>query len=461
MKKKGKKSLALAMTLAVTVTSVPPVYAADTAHTPMILPELSDGENAKAVSWKYEKLDQAPMKESVQASSENTPEQWNEGPAKLAFDGNNSTAWHTHYTYSGHEIPHWIQWDLGDTYDVGRISYTRKSDGATGTWKNIKVEATEDGTTWKTVCEKELPETAKGETTNIDFEPVKAKSLKVTISDVYATGDKFASAGEINVYKAIKDITLVDPIKVVPEKTTMKEGETQQLKYELTSEAQEVGGEVKWRVTDSDVLKVDENGFVTAVGEGTESAVVEFRVGDTTYNNYVDITVEKVETECTINLNGTKYTANSLEEAVTKAGLTELTSVKFESGVIREEDFDFLKKFNRIQYTLKEFSIGDDVVLRGLAGNKIPVNAFYKNTSGYALNTVYLGKNVKGLESQAFAYCKELTSFVAPGLESMHENALNRVNKLPELSLPSLKEVGAPLFGTMKNTVTTKVSLPP
>ena len=460
MKKKGKKSLALAMTLAVTVTSVPPVYAADTAHTPMILPELSDGENAKAVSWKYEKLDQAPMKESVQASSENTPEQWNEGPAKLAFDGNNSTAWHTHYTYSGHEIPHWIQWDLGDTYDVGRISYTRKSDGATGTWKNIKVEATEDGTTWKTVCEKELPETAKGETTNIDFEPVKAKSLKVTISDVYATGDKFASAGEINVYKAIKDITLVDPIKVVSEKTTMKEGETQQLKYELTSEAQEVGGEVKWRVTDNDVLKVDENGLVTAVGEGLGRAAVEFRVGNTTYNNYVDITVEKVETECKINLNGTDYTANSLEEAVTKSGLTELTSVKFESGVIREADFDFLKTVNRIQYTLKEFSIGDDVVLRGLAGNKIPVNAFYKDMSGYALNTVYLGKDVKGLESQAFAYCKELTSFVAPGLESMHENALNRVNKLPELSLPSLKEVGAPLFGTMKNTVTTKVSLP-
>ena len=47
MKKKGKKSLALAMTLAVTVTSVPPVYAADTAHTPMILPELSDGETRK------------------------------------------------------------------------------------------------------------------------------------------------------------------------------------------------------------------------------------------------------------------------------------------------------------------------------------------------------------------------------------------------------------------------------
>ena len=459
MKKKGKKSLALAMTLAVTVTSVPPVYAADTAHTPMILPELSDGENAKAVSWKYEKLDQAPMKESVQASSENTPMEWNEGPANLAFDGDINTGWHT--DYKTHQGPYSIEWNLGGTHKIGKLQYTRKKTGSAGIWKEIKIEVKTGENDWQTAYEGTIAETADGASTDITFEPIDASDVKVTVLKSYDNPEtKYASAGEINVYKAIKDITLVDPIKVVSEKTTMKEGETQQLKYELTSEAQEVGGEVKWRVTDNDVLKVDENGLVTAVGEGLGRAAVEFRVGNTTYNNYVDITVEKVETECKINLNGTDYTANSLEEAVTKSGLTELTSVKFESGVIREADFDFLKTVNRIQYTLKEFSIGDDVVLRGLAGNKIPVNAFYKDMSGYALNTVYLGKDVKGLESQAFAYCKELTSFVAPGLESMHENALNRVNKLPELSLPSLKEVGAPLFGTMKNTVITKVSLP-
>ena len=35
--------------------------------------------DTKAISYKYTKLDQAPMKESVQASSENTPMQWSEG----------------------------------------------------------------------------------------------------------------------------------------------------------------------------------------------------------------------------------------------------------------------------------------------------------------------------------------------------------------------------------------------
>ena len=362
MKKKGKKSLALAMTLAVTVTSVPPVYAADTAHTPMILPELSDGENAKAVSWKYEKLDQAPMKESVQASSENTPMEWNEGPANLAFDGDINTGWHT--DYKTHQGPYSIEWNLGGTHKIGKLQYTRKKTGSAGIWKEIKIEVKTGENDWQTAYEGTIAETADGASTDITFEPIDASDVKVTVLKSYDNPEtKYASAGEINVYKAIKDITLVDPIKVVSEKTTMKEGETQQLKYELTSEAQEVGGEVKWRVTDNDVLKVDENGLVTAVGEGLGRAAVEFRVGNTTYNNYVDITVEKVETECKINLNGTDYTANSLEEAVTKSGLTELTSVKFESGVIREADFDFLKTVNRIQYTLNDVGVKSPAIV--------------------------------------------------------------------------------------------------
>ena len=127
---------------------------------------------------------------------------------------------------------------------------------------------------------------------------------------------------------------------------------------------------------------MDENGVVTAVGAGSGTVSANYRLGDTTYNNSLDVIVEKVETECAINLNGTDYTANSLEEAVTEAGIKELTSVKFENGVIRKEDFDFLKKFNRIQYTLKEFSIGDNVVLRGLNGNAIPFEGFLCFLSG-------------------------------------------------------------------------------
>lgn len=431
MKKKGKKGLAVAMTLAVTMTSVPTAFATD--------------------------------EESVKASSENTEHLWNEGPANLAFDGDINTGWHT--DYETHESPYTIEWNLGGTYKIGKLEYERKHTGSAGIWKEIKIEVKNgENSEWQTAYAGTIENTADGAHTDITFDPVDASDVKVTVLKSYDNPEnKYASAGEINVYKATKDVTLIDPIKILPEEgksTTMKEGETQKFRYELTPEAVEAGGTVEWRVREGSILNVDENGVVTAVGAGTEKVSANYKLGNTSYNTYLEVTVEKVETECTISLNGTQYTGNSLQEIVEQSKLTELTSVKFESGAIRDTDFDYLEKFSRIKWTLKEFRIGDDVELRGLAGNAIPLNAFYASYPGYSLEKVYLGKNVKGMEQNAFAMCRSITSFEAPGLETMDSSALDRVNSLTELNLPSLKVVDGPLFGSMNNRTTTKVSLP-
>lgn len=164
---------------------------------------------------------------------------------------------------------------------------------------------------WQTAYNGTIAETADGASTDITFEPVDASDVKVTVVKSYDNPEgKYASAGEINVYSATKEVTLVNPIKILPEEgktTTMKEGETQQFRYELTQEAEEAGGTVKWRVQDSSILKVDENGFVTAVSAGKGKVSANYKLGNTTYNTYIDVTVEKVETECTISLNGTQY----------------------------------------------------------------------------------------------------------------------------------------------------------
>ena len=463
MKKKGKKGLAVAMTLAVTVTSVPMAFAADEESQLMTLPEWSGEKKEKETVWKYEKLDQAPMKESVKASSENTEHLWNEGPANLAFDGDINTGWHT--DYETHESPYTIEWNLGGTYKIGKLEYERKHTGSAGIWKEIKIEVKNgENSEWQTAYAGTIENTADGAHTDIIFDPVDASDVKVTVLKSYDNPEnKYASAGEINVYKATKDVTLIDPIKILPEEgksTTMKEGETQKFRYELTPEAVEAGGTVEWRVREGSILNVDENGVVTAVGAGTEKVSANYKLGNTSYNTYLEVTVEKVETECTISLNGTQYTGNSLQEVVEQSKLTELTSVKFESGVIRDTDFDYLKKFNRLQWTLKEFSIGDDVKLRGLSGDAIPLNAFYASYPGYNIEKVYLGKNVKGMGMNAFGMCRSLISFEAPGLEEMHTTALNRVNGLVELNLPSLKVVNDPLFGNMSNSTTETVKLP-
>ena len=120
-----------------------------------------------------------------------------------------------------------------------------------------------------------IENTADGAHTDIIFDPVDASDVKVTVLKSYDNPEnKYASAGEINVYKATKDVTLIDPIKILPEEgksTTMKEGETQKVRYELTPEAVEAGGTVEWRVREGSILNVDENGVVTAVGAGTEN----------------------------------------------------------------------------------------------------------------------------------------------------------------------------------------------
>ena len=147
----------------------------------------------------------------------------------------------------------------------------------------MKVKNGETGS-WQTAYNGTIAETADGASTDITFEPVDASDVKVTVVKSYDNPEgKYASAGEINVYSATKEVTLVNPIKILPEEgktTTMKEGETQQFRYELTQEAEEAGGTVKWRVQDSSILKVDENGFVTAVsaGKGKVSAIINWEI---------------------------------------------------------------------------------------------------------------------------------------------------------------------------------------
>lgn len=226
MKKKGKKGLAVAMTLAVTVTSVPMAFAADEESQLMTLPEWSGEKKAKETVWKYEKLDQAPMKESVKASSENTEHLWNEGPANLAFDGDINTGWHT--DYETHESPYTIEWNLGGTYKIGKLEYERKHTGSAGIWKEIKIEVKNgENSEWQTAYAGTIENTADGAHTDIIFDPVDASDVKVTVLKSYDNPEnKYASAGEINVYKATKDVTLIDPIKILPEEgksTTMKE----------------------------------------------------------------------------------------------------------------------------------------------------------------------------------------------------------------------------------------------
>ena len=165
----------------------------------------------------YEKLPQGPMKASAKASSHQESNQWGDGDAALAFDGNTSNGWHSEYTSK--EGPHWIQWSLGGSHQIGRIEYQVKNTGANGRFKDIQVEVKNGGedAPWTTVATKTLSDVGQGGKCNIDFAPVDATDVKITIKSSYNSNEQgvLASAGELNVYKGLPDLNATDTYTLI------------------------------------------------------------------------------------------------------------------------------------------------------------------------------------------------------------------------------------------------------
>ncbi len=196
-----------AVALCMAATMVAPVWAA------------SEEPSAKASNGVvYELLDRAPMQESATASSEKKPTEWHDGVAGMAFDGTTAEAWSTAYT--GAPQPHWIKWDLtadGTDVLIGKLVYKWK-DGwkageglysGNGKWKNIEVYTYLDGVENRV---NEFTLNNSNQVQEIVFDqPVMADAMKVVINHCYAelsNKDGIASAGEIEVYKAEKTVTL-------------------------------------------------------------------------------------------------------------------------------------------------------------------------------------------------------------------------------------------------------------
>lgn len=159
-------------------------------------------------------LDKTAMKASATASSQEAEatSQWGDGPAAWAFDGDISKAWHSQYSSGQVRGPHTIAWNLtGDNSAVlvGRLEYVMKgaNNGGNGLWKQIKVEATVDGTA-QVVYEGAVT-LGEGNHAMIDFTtgPVNATALKVTVKEGH---NDFACAGELTVYQAKTKIEM-DP----------------------------------------------------------------------------------------------------------------------------------------------------------------------------------------------------------------------------------------------------------
>ena len=118
--------------------------------------------------------------------------------AQNAFDGDPSTHWHTRWR--GDKIPdypHFVACELdGEKTLSGVVLFPRTSGPANGRVRGYRLELSDDGRSWRTVYESELPDSE--DMTEIRFDkPASGQYLRFTALSPHRRGEKFASMGEI------------------------------------------------------------------------------------------------------------------------------------------------------------------------------------------------------------------------------------------------------------------------
>ena len=114
------------------------------------------------------------------------------------LDGDPGTIWHTDYTNAQAPYPHWVTLKLAGPADVDGFGYLDRQDGGpNGKVGDYRIAVSDDGTTWKTVTQGTLADSAQ--TQDVTFAAVRASYVRFTALNAL-NGQPFASAAELRVY---------------------------------------------------------------------------------------------------------------------------------------------------------------------------------------------------------------------------------------------------------------------
>ena len=141
----------------------------------------------------FERIDAIPVTVTFASSVET-----NEGDADHMTDGNPNTFWHTMYSVTVANYPHWVDFDCGAVKTLKGFSYLPRQDSSNGNIKDYEVQVSMDGKTWSQPV-------ATGAFANnrtlkrvIFDKPVRARYLRFTAKSSQ-DGQDFATCAEFNV----------------------------------------------------------------------------------------------------------------------------------------------------------------------------------------------------------------------------------------------------------------------
>lgn len=143
-------------------------------------------------SSQYDKIERISVLIKFASSSEP-----GEGNPEHLLDNDPNTYWHTMYSVTMANYPHWIDFDCNSVKNIKGFTYLPRQDSRNGNIKRYKVEVSEDYKVWK--------EVASGEFANnqslkrvLFTQPVKARYLKFTALSSQ-DGQDFATGAEFSI----------------------------------------------------------------------------------------------------------------------------------------------------------------------------------------------------------------------------------------------------------------------
>lgn len=144
-------------------------------------------------SQTFSRIESIPLSVVFASSQEN-----GEGDATLLTDGNPDTYWHTMYSVTVANYPHWVDFDCGETKTIKGFTYLPRQDSDNGNIKGYRILVSNDGKTWSKPVAEGAFEHNRKEKSILLSKPVKARFVRfMALSE--QNGQDFATGAEFKV----------------------------------------------------------------------------------------------------------------------------------------------------------------------------------------------------------------------------------------------------------------------
>lgn len=140
------------------------------------------------VKQSFTKINSIPL-EVLYASSQES----GAGDAKYLLDGSLETIWHTMYSVTVAQYPHWIDFDASSEQTIKGFSYTPRISGDNGDIKDYSLSVSNDAKTWTEVAKGSFPKDKRRHEVLLS-KPVKARYVRFTALSSHNGADYAAGA---------------------------------------------------------------------------------------------------------------------------------------------------------------------------------------------------------------------------------------------------------------------------